>query len=126
MLREQTSVFHLWSTFWALLQACPGGVSRGTSVGYGGFVEVHMDIFGLLACEDIGSYTWIDPPEPPLIFLWLQLKKIDLSSTICASFAFSPHLTNHSFLIFLNRICTKIVYYILNPWVQREQKTLKY
>lgn len=83
-----------------------------------------MDNFGLQACEDIGPYTWLDPPEPPLIFLWLQLKKkkIDLSSTICASFAFLLHLTNHSFLIFLRRICTKIVDYILNPWVQRGKK----
>ena len=56
-------------------------------------------------------------------FSMVSIKKnIDLSSTICASFTFLPHLTNHSFLIFLSRICTKILDYILNPWVQREKK----
>ena len=62
------------------------------------------------------------PSRAPFHFSMASIKNIDPSSSIRASFAVLPHLTNHSFLIFLSRICTKILDYILNPRVQRGKK----
>lgn len=83
------------STCWLLLSAHPSGVSVEINVGHGwgGFLETHVDTLVPLEKWRYKSLNPIGPPEPPVIFLWFQLKKklTSLLPFLLLSFSLPTH-----------------------------------